>query len=215
MAILEINTVEDALLYFSGETPLPDDIENISVGGGLGLTIRLPHGYHSDVPGPYIDAYFRKQQSIYRIVALISNGSSDIKTLNQDQIEEYQFKLHVEEGSSRLEDNAVELLTRLLAEAVTKMSPDQVFYSIVGFLILVGTGWGFRAYLTHRKEIRLEEISSEERRHTVEAMSLGSTEQAELFRAVINKMDGSGEIGKKAASASDAVLSRALRWSAP
>lgn len=173
--------------------------------------LNLPEGYHSEVPAQFITAFHRKQQNIYRIVALIKNDSWDARTLTQEQLDLYEYRLEVRKGSSELEDNAKEILTALLKEAVTKMTPDQIFYILGGAILLFGTVWGFKAYLNYRKEIRLEEISSDDKSRALDSIDLGQENTAEAYKKVIDVLERQGPEGRKIAHAADDTNAQMLR----
>ena len=131
MPVLELPGPEKALALFSERGTL-SEYDSVHFGEDFSLVVRLPEGYHSEVPAPFLDSYYRQQQQLLRIIALIENGNSDIKTLTSAQLEQYQFKLQVKDGSSELSDNTQELLTRLATEAFGKMTGDQAMVVVLG-----------------------------------------------------------------------------------
>lgn len=173
--------------------------------------IILPDGYNSEIPAQFITAFYRKQQNLYRIVALIENDSWDARTLTQEQLDAYEYRLEVRKGSSELEDNAKEVLLGLLKEAVNKMTPEQVFYVLGGAIILFGTIWGFKSYLNYRKEIRLEEISSIDRARALESVDIGQKANADSYKRVIDILEKQGFAGSQIAKAADDTNTQMLR----
>lgn len=211
-----------AVFHFENEQDLIDLIERIHGGEEVaveGLSFsknlhsetRLPLGYNSEIPASFIDAYYKNQQSLLRIIALVQNGSSDIKTLTVAQQEEFQFKVKVEKGSSQFSDNALELLEKLGMEAVGNMTGDQTLIAILGLALLGFSGWGIRAYLQYRKEIRLEEIASGDRKSMLETFQVASTEHSKAYQKIVEIMSQQGAVGEKAADAADRINSNKLR----
>ena len=211
MTVVRVASPDDLLAYIIGELKVPDDLSGVELSDISRFHIKLPEGYHSEVPGPFIEAFNKKQSNLYRVIALIENGTSDTRTLTQAQYETYQYKIHVEEGSTDVEDNALSLLESLIREGISKMTPEQTFIIIGGTILLVGITWGLRSFLNYRKEIRLEEIASDERRRSLESVDLGGECLASKFQRVLEVMSEQGSIGDKVAKANEKVLDQMLR----
>lgn len=163
------------------------------------------------MPASFIDAYYKNQQNLLRIVALVQNGNSDIKTLTATQLEEFQFKVKVEIGSSEFSDNALELLGKLGLEAVGNMTGEQTLIAILGLALLGFSAWGIRAYLQQRKEVRLEEIAAGERKSMLEAFQASDASHSKTYQNIVEIMSRQGVVGEKAANTADEINSNKLR----
>jgi len=163
------------------------DFSELNFGPGFSLNIRLPRGFDSEIPASYIDSYFRHQQQLFRVVALVENGNSDIKTLTSAQLEKYEFKVKVSKGSSEFSDNTPGLIARLGVEAIGKMDGTQALIALLGLAAIVATGWGVLAYIQSRKETRLEELATGERRKMLETFEATTAKNADTYRDIVKE----------------------------
>lgn len=79
------------------------------------------------------------------------------------------------------------------------MSGTQIVIAILGLGLLAGGTYGTTGFLEGRKEVRLEEIRSEERRAAVEAMQFANAEQVKIFKEVLETMKAQNEASNRAA----------------
>lgn len=81
MAVVRAASLDEAIeiinLAISGREFI--DIEGIDIGSWASTYIRLPKDYHSEISSPFLTAYSEIQNELYRIVALVKTGSSDIR----------------------------------------------------------------------------------------------------------------------------------------
>lgn len=216
MTALVIDNVQQALdLLREAKSPnFEADLTSITFGDDFRITFRLPRGYHSEIPSQFLDAFQKESQKLLRVAALIENGRADVRSLTKEQLERYKFTVTVSEGSSQLRDNAADLIQNILVEALKKMDGKQAMITILGLSVIVCTTWGFTSYLENRKQVRLEEVASTERRAAVEAITASDAQHAETYRMVIETMAQSGDVGARAASAADEIQSGRLRAAA-
>lgn len=212
VSVLVVNTVEDAIEIIAASIDEEDfDYTAIEFGPEFGLKFRVLDESHSEIPAQFIDSYYREYQQIFRIIALIENGNADIKSLTSEQLEKYDFRVKVTDGSSGLEGNLPDLLTKLATEALGKMNGVEAVVTILGLAAIAACGWGFRSFLQHRRDSRIAEISSHERLRTIEAFNAASAESAAAYIKMIETMRATGDIPKRAADAAETIQSSRLR----
>lgn len=177
-----------------------DEAEIFTVGAWATIGVRLPT-YHSEMPSPFLEAYSEVQASIYRIAAFIKYDIADIRVLTNADLEHYQLVVRVSEGSANLDDNVADLINRIAEVAFGKMSGRQAVLTILGLGVLFAGSWGWLAHLDARKEVRLAEIASVERRAALESVTLTSRESREQVDRLIGVMMADNEASRRAAAA--------------
>ena len=199
----------DPDLYLDG-----NNYPEIEFGSAFDLIVRLPEGYHTEIPTQFLDAYYKESQRILRLIALILNGRADIKTLTAEQLEKYRFSVQVTEGSSQFVDNAKEVLGDALKEAFSRMSGRQAVIAILGTVAIISTVWGWDSFVAAKKEVRLAEIEQQSRRDIIDGMQAGQDANAANLAAVISIMRDAGDVGRHAADTAEAVQTDRLRAAA-
>jgi len=146
------------------------DLERIALGEWAATDVHILGDYHSELNGAFLDSYARINNDILRLFALARYGSSDIRSLRQDDLDDLDFRVRVEEGTSDISDNLWKLLEKLAIELVGKMNGTEIIITVLGLGVIAGSAWGMSAFLESRKETRLEELRTAERRQALEAV---------------------------------------------
>jgi hypothetical protein len=79
------------------------------------------------------------------------------------------------------------------------MNSRDILIAILGLGLLASGTYGVSAFLEMRKDVRLEEIRSDERRAMVEAMRFASSQQTDVFKEVLEAMKAQNEATNRAA----------------
>ncbi|ATC32508.1 hypothetical protein CA606_09190 [Caulobacter vibrioides] len=194
MAVVEILSLEQAFKVFAQATAGEFDeveIEGIVAGDWANPDVHIDVG-HSEIAAPFMEAFVTSQDAIYKLVAAIKYGAADIRHLTNEDQEAFLVQVRVSEGSSQYLERIGEVLERLGLEAVGKLTPGQIVALVAGGLILWSGVAGWTQYLDTRKEVRLAEISSEERKASIAALDFANRQQAETTRLVIATMRETG-----------------------
>ena len=212
-AVIELNTAEEALALFeaarSGEDF--DDVKSIKFGQWVNTFVKLELGLHSEMTPPFMEAFIESQNSIYRLAALVKYGAADIRHLSQSDLDAFQIRVKVSDGSSDMLGQFAETLTRLGEAALDKLTPIQTMIFIGGLSVLISGSFGFASYVEYKKEMRKEEIQSTEKRQLIEGLTYASKQQSELASHLINYMEKQGAIGARAVSTAAQVHGAMLK----
>lgn len=217
MSTLEIKTVDQAIeVIFNAinDDKIYNDIDSIILGHWSSTYIRLPKGFHSEIPSPFLDAYYEMQKEIYRFVALIESGNADIRGLSQQNVDKFLLKIKVEEGSSIFGDNLPEIIKGIVPHLVSKMSGTQVVIVVLGVTLLGCSTYGASVYMENRKEVQIAELQSSERTKMLEALNFASktvVAQAENIRIALEQ---NGEIAQRALILADRTQEELLKAAA-
>lgn len=186
--------------YLEGE-----QVEGVKLEGWPKLSIRLTGDKFDQSLTPSIMKGFVDFQSeINRSYALSKYGAANANKLSKEERKELEIRVKVEKGSTVLEVNFQELLTSIASKAVTSMDPATLGMTIVGLGAIWGSATAYKAFLNHRKEIRMAEVQSEsDREHlsTLQFMSEQETKRAEVMASVVKR---SSELDNASRFADDA-----------
>ncbi|MDR4305449.1 hypothetical protein IHQ68_02275 [Chelatococcus sambhunathii] len=210
---LAVQSVDDALgFFFNFEAMFPDGEPVVfHLGNWVSTQVKIEGDRHSEINGAFLDAYTRINNELLRFYALAKYDSADIRLLKQEDLEKFEFRVKVEDGSTELSDNLKELLEKIGAELVNKLTGKQLVIVVLGLGLLTSSYFGGGSFLEYRKEVRLAEVSSEERRAALDAMEFASKRQAELTKEVIEVMKTQGEIANRALVVASGVNENLLR----
>src|SRR5215216_6136181 len=97
-----------------------DDLERIVVGRWASTDVPILGDYHSELNGAFLDSYATINNNLLRLFALAIHGSSDIRSLRQEDLELFDFRVRVKEGTSEISDNLWKFLEKLSVELAGK-----------------------------------------------------------------------------------------------
>lgn len=190
MSQLVIRSDEEAFAWL--ESYLAGEAKNDSVilEGWPKLSIRLTgEKFDQSLTPSIMKGFVELQAAINRSYALSKYGTSNAGKLSKEERDTLEIRVKVDKGSTVLEVNFQELLTHVATKAVGAMDPLTLAGTIVGLGAIWGSSTAYKAYLNHRKEIRMQEISSESDREqlsTLKFMSAEETKRAEVMASLIN-----------------------------
>lgn len=178
------------------------------------LKIYIPHPpKDASVSPPLMEAYIRLQKSIYQTVALAKYGQGHIQKLSEDDKEKYEISVVVEKGSSDQTVDLSAILTTLAKDLAGKMTPEQIFYFVCLVAVLYTGHSAWKLFLQHRKDIRMGEISSEERKRTIQGFETLQAEETSRLDKVLSQSSKTIELGheiiKRAEITNEAFLKAA------
>lgn len=200
---LEVSSAKEALSIlferlseFDGE-----EISRVTLLPWASTRVKIGGDFHSELNGPFLEAYAHIDDEMLRLFALVRHGSADIRLLKQEEIDDISFRVKVEDGSSEVSDNLWKLAEKLSTELVGKMTGTELIITILGLALIGGTAWGVTGYLEGRKETRLEEIKSDERKEFIAAQRYASEMQKEQFDSLVGLMSEQNLITQRALDA--------------
>lgn len=205
MAEIEAQSVDEAMglimRAIKGEDF--DLFGGVSLGQWASTHVRLPAGYNSEINSPFLGAYSEIQDEVYRLVALSTGGTSDIRTLSQEQLDKYQLRVKVGKGSSVFSDNLPDILEKLAVQLAGKMTGTEAVVVILGLALLAASTYGVKVFLEARKEVKLEEVRTSERTRAIEALEFASKVQMEQAETIREAMRTTSEVSQRALLVAD------------
>jgi hypothetical protein len=167
--------------------------------------------FKSELNGPFLEAYLKINRELLRLYAFAKYGNDDNRNLTQEDLDYFQFRVRVSEGSSNGDDNLYELLGKLGELLINKMSSRGAVITILGLALVGGTAWGGSTFLESRKEIRLAEITSASKRDELEAQNFAKKQEMELNKSIIDTMRSNNEISSRAVETALNIQSELLK----
>lgn len=203
MVALVVRSPEEAFQLFQAVMSDEFDtstIDSIEFGDWVNPKIRLPQG-HSDITPPFMEAFIASQTALYRIAAELKYGDGDTRHLSQEDLDTFQIRVQVSEGSSNFVEEISKVLENIGTKAVDKLSPKHIVGIVLGVSLLISGNVGFSAYLNYRKEVRVQELQAGERQDAVKALKFATEKEADIANKVIDVLSKQGGAGARAVDA--------------
>jgi len=160
--VLVVDGVDDALaiiarLQSGEEMTFPD---RIKFRGGLSrLAINVKgDNYHSSIPGNFARGIWEFQQEIYRAVAAATCGTTDLRKLSREALDQYNLIFRVSEGSTGLEAETDGFFTAL-GKGLSDMNDKNKLVAILGVAVVLVAGYVGDTYIKHNLATRVDVAS--------------------------------------------------------
>ena len=187
-----------------------EPIDSIEIGDWVNIQVTIEHKLKSEITAPFMEAFLDTQRSFYQLAALVKYRGADIKSLNDQDLDLFQITVKVDDGSAEYFANIAQSIGNIGVAAVNKMSSRQITLLIAGMALLVSGAWGWHAYLESTKEVKIEEIKSEDIKASISAMTFAEKEHTDQFKSVMSELENQNEITRRALDATlttqDALL---------
>lgn len=110
--------------------------------------------FDGTIPTRIMPTILELQKEIHRVYARTVYGEDSTRKLTKKDREELELVVRIDKGSSVFETLLKDSLTKILQDAVTKMSPDQLVITLIVFGALITSVVGWKAYLRHKFETK-------------------------------------------------------------
>jgi len=118
-------------------------------------------GGNAVLTAPVMEALLEFQASLNRAFMLLSDGSTNLRGLSEEERATYEAVFKIRRGSSKIEIDLQELCKQFLKSAVGKLSGTQITVIILAFGLLFGGDCYWRAWLEHQKEVTIAETQNQ------------------------------------------------------
>jgi hypothetical protein len=109
---------------------------------------------------PVMEAMLEYQKSINRAFMLVGEGTSNLRSLSEEERSTYEALFVIRKGSTKLDINLQELLKEFVKMSVGKLNGTNITIIIVAFALLYAGDSYWKAWLETQKEITISETSS-------------------------------------------------------
>lgn len=182
MAEIIIRSEEDAYALLTRITSgvINPDTLNIEFDGWPNLYVRLKgEQFQSTITPTIMKAFIELQSGINRAYATAVYGSPNAAKLTKAEREMLEMVVRVEPGSSIFTVDYQVILEKICGELIGKMDGTQVLIALLGFALLYFGKSALCFRLQTRKDIRSEEIKSEEQKILLETMRFAQEQETE------------------------------------
>ncbi|MDQ8200678.1 hypothetical protein QEH56_21100 [Pelagicoccus enzymogenes] len=129
------------------------------------------------------------QRELYRTFCIARYDEPNLRRLTKEERDALELSFRIEKGSSLININFAEILQNF-SKLGKKMTGKQITICALSAILAFGGYHSWKAYLSHRKEVRLAEVKSEEHAKTLEQiaeMDKNETERLKLFAELARK----------------------------
>lgn len=181
----EIRSDEDAFDLLASVLAGAEVPDGLVLADWPNLNIRLTGDkFHNSLTPSVMKGFVDFQTAIYRSYATAKYGVPDVRKLSVEERSDLELVVEVDDGSSLLGIDVQKLLETFIAQVATKMDPIHVITIALGAGLLWAGKVSYKSYLANRKQIRLAELRTEERKaeiQHVEALSQQETARARIL----------------------------------
>jgi hypothetical protein len=173
---------------------------------------------HEVLTAPMMEALLSYQAGLYRSFLLVTDDTTNLRGLSNEERREYEMRFKVGEGCTKLIPDWDALLNTFISKVVANMTGTQITITVIGFALLFAGGSAWRAWLDHKSKKAAEESRNQTakdflaaQRFATEAdvektrMLVGAIEQAMGTRALVDASDEGKQGVLRAASRVDAT----------
>jgi hypothetical protein len=146
--------------------------------------------YHQTITPTLMKTFLDIQTAIYRSYSLATYNSPNIRLLKKEERDELEIEVKVSDGSSEYEIDLQEIFLKIIEKVGDKMEPDHIVIMVVSIAVLFFGKSAINSYLENRKEIKGQELKSEEQLAQIEALRFASqqeTERAKIMAGIIKQ----------------------------
>lgn len=135
---------------------------------------------------PIMRAMLDYQSSINRAFLIVTEGTSNLRSLSEEERQQFEAIFKVKKGSTKLDINLQELCEKLGKEALGKLTGNQITIIVIAFALLWAGDSYWRAWLETHKDISVAESSNENTKQLLEAQKFASENDLKKFE-LMNK----------------------------
>jgi hypothetical protein len=211
---LEVGSLEQAMSEFLRLSELPlDGDEELAIAPGWALArVYIPRPrVSSSISPPMMEAFLAIQKEIYQLAAFGKTGIAHTKKLNDIDRHQLELVVVVKGGSSNLLADLAKPFERCARLMLGKLSGRQVTLIFLACAILFAGNWSFQAWLEAQKQLRLEQIKTEDRLAVLRSMQFATEQQRKMFERVIDILERQGAVGGRASGAVDRAFGALLK----
>jgi hypothetical protein len=130
-----------------------DPAIKVTFEGWPKLTIRLiGEDFDRSVPTRIMPAILELQKQVYRLYCRTRYGDENLRKLTKEDRDKLELVVKVDKGSSIFETLLSEPLVKIFQDATSKMTPEQLTMTLIGFGLMLTGGWGWKVYNNRKSQ---------------------------------------------------------------
>lgn len=165
MERIRINSEEEAWQLL--ERIRANDFQNVELMPTFGSWAKMQFKFWVDsknvaLTAPVMEAMLEYQKSINRAFMLITEGTTNLRSLSEEERAAYEAIFIVRKGSTKLDIDLQELAKEFVKLAAGKLSGTHITIIALAFALLYAGNSYWKAWLETQKEITISETSSKQ-----------------------------------------------------
>jgi len=148
---------------------------------------------HETLTAPMMEALLDFQNGLYRSYMLIEEGTTNLRSLSNEQRKEFEVRFQVGQGCTKLLPDLEDVAEKFAESAAKHMTGQQITIVILAFVLALAGTAVFRAWLEHRTKRAEQDASSNQVKQLLAAQRYASEadiEKTELMLGALEKAMG-------------------------
>ena len=170
------------------------ELEKIKVDDKFGINIKY-YKYNKSINLPLANIIVEFQMSIYKMVALSLNGTTDLRFLSKEIKKDLEIPFLIEEGCSILK-NGKELIP-YIKEVLNTMPKNHRLYALIAIILSVVGPYTYTSYLDNYAKIETINQNADLHRLALKKLSESNDKYAEIIiemeKNQLNQLQGLDE----------------------
>lgn len=171
MEILRINSEDEAWALL--ERLRSSDFQNSDILPVFGSWPKMEFSFwvgskNIALTAPIMEAMLEYQKSINRAFLLVAEGTTNLRSLSEEERTAYEAIFVVKRGSTKFDIDLQELLKEFIQLSVGRLSAKQITIMILAFALLYAGGSYWKAWLETQKEITIAESNNAQTRQILD-----------------------------------------------
>jgi hypothetical protein len=144
---------------------------------------------HEVLTAPMMEALLDYQAGLYRSFLLVTDDTTNLRGLSNDERREYEMRFKVGEGCTKLIPDWESLVNTFINKVVANMTGTQITITVIGFALLFAGGAAWRAWLEHKSKTAADEARNQTAKDFLSAQRFASEADVEKTRMLVGAIE--------------------------
>jgi hypothetical protein len=169
---------------------------------------------HEVLTAPMLEALLAYQAGLYRSFLLVTDDTTNLRGLSDEERREYEMRFKVGEGCTKLIPNWTDIAEKFISRVVANMTGTQITITVIGFALLFAGGAAWRSWLDYRSKTAADEAKNQTVKDFLAAQRFASEADVEKTRLLLGAVEtamGTRALIDASQEAKQGVLKAAVR----
>jgi hypothetical protein len=144
---------------------------------------------HEVLTAPMMEALLDYQAGLYRSFLLVTDDTTSLRGLSNEERRDYEMRFKVGEGCTKLIPDWDALVNTFINKVVANMTGTQITITVIGFALLFAGGAAWRAWLDHKAKIAADESRNQTAKDFLAAQRFASEADVEKTRMLVGAIE--------------------------
>lgn len=141
---------------------------------------------HEVLTAPMMEALLSYQAGLYRAFLLVTEDTTNLRSLSDDDRREYEMRVKVGEGCTKLIPDWQALAEKFADKVVAHMTGTEITITVLGFALLFAGGSAWKAWLTSKAQRAADDARNENTRQLLGQQQFAAQTDLERMRLLTN-----------------------------